>query len=861
MPAQAAQKTLSPSLVPALVAHGKIAPLGRVAGTAELRLALALPLRDADGLTNLLREIYNPGSPEFHHYLTPTEFTARFGPTPADYAAVLRFAKLSGFKITATYPNRLLVDVTGKVSDVERAFHLRLNSYRHPRESRTFFAPDTAPTVDAALPLLSVSGLENYSLPHPKMALRKNFPTAKAVSRGGSGPAGSFAGNDFRKAYAPGTTLTGAGQTVGLLQFDGFYAADITNYANQMGLTNVPPITPILITNGTAYVSAPGNNNVEVALDIEMVLAMAPGVANIYVYEAPNGTPWADVLSRMANDNLVKSLSCSWGGGGPDPASEIIFQQMAAQGQTFFNASGDSAAFAGPVEFPADSPNITEVGGTTLSTDGNGNYVSETVWNWGGNQGGGGGISTSVAIPFWQLGISMATNQGSLQLRNIPDVALTADNVYLIYNNGTIGIAGGTSCAAPLWAGFNALANQQAAQLGQAPIGFLNPTLYSLARGTNSALALHDITAGNNTNSISPTNYFATTGFDLCTGWGTPTGTNLINALTTTDTLRLLPQNYFFTRALVGGPFAQTNFVLTLTNTGAASLTWSLGGATSWLAVSASGGSLAAHVATNLNLRLINPGRLPASSYIAALLITNQNLSRVQTVEVRFDLGQSIVQNGGFEIGDFTAWTLVGDTVISNLVYNVVATENDFPGIVHSGSCGAFLGEGGFLATLTQTLPTGSNQLYQLSFWLDNPAAGAGQQFIARWNGTNVFNLASPPAFAWTYFQCLVTAPVTNTALQFAVRNDANYFGLDEVSVTPVPPVTFGGANISSNQLQLVWNALAGLQYQVQFTTNLVSTNWQNLASLTAGSNTINFTDTNNLNVLRQKFYRLVLLP
>ncbi|MEY4917795.1 MAG: hypothetical protein RL616_1708, partial [Verrucomicrobiota bacterium] len=432
--APAAQKRLAAGHVPPAVAQGKVAPLNRLSATNELRLALALPLRDAAGLTNFLRDLYDPASPQFRHYLTPAEFTARFGPTPADYTAVLRFAKTNGLTVKATHPNRLLVDVTGKVSDVERAFHLRMNSFKHPKEKRNFFAPDAEPTVDATLPVFHISGLDNYSLPHPNVSLRQNLLAANASPRGGSGPGGSFAGNDFRKAYASSTALTGAGQNVGLLQFDGFYPADITNYATAIGLTNVPPLVVVPVDGGVAM---PGGGSIEVSLDIEMVLAMAPGVSNIFIYEAPNPSPWVDLLSQMANDNVAKSLSCSWGGGGPDPAAEIIFQQMAAQGQSFFNASGDSAAFVGAITFPSESPNITQVGGTTLTTDGSGNYVSEIAWNWGGGQGSSGGISTSYTIPAWQLGLAAATNHASATLRNIPDVALTADLLTAGALNGT----------------------------------------------------------------------------------------------------------------------------------------------------------------------------------------------------------------------------------------------------------------------------------------------------------------------------------------------------------------------------------------------------------------------------------------
>lgn len=282
----AADKQLAPGQVPAAVARGQLAPLGRVPGTNQLRLALCLPLRNADALTNLLAAIYNPGSPEFHHYLTPREFAARFGPTPADYAAVLRFAATNGLTVTATHSNRLVVDVAGPVSDVERALHVRLNLFRHPREPRIFFAPDTEPMVDASLPLFHVSGLNNFSRPQPHFRPRPPAATPNAVPHGGSGPSGTFLGNDFRQAYAPGTTLTGAGQNVGLLEFDAFFDSDITNYASLIGLTNhVPARVVVPVDGGFPW---PGGNAVEVALDIEMILAMSPGVSNIFVYEAPN---------------------------------------------------------------------------------------------------------------------------------------------------------------------------------------------------------------------------------------------------------------------------------------------------------------------------------------------------------------------------------------------------------------------------------------------------------------------------------------------------------------------------------------------------------------------------------------------
>ena len=858
---------------PAAVARGTVAPLGRVPGTNQLRLALSLPLREAGELTNLLASIYRPASPEFHHYLTPREFAARFGPSPADYAAIIQFAHTNGLTVTATHANRLLVDVTGRVADVERALHVKLYSFRHPTEPRNFFAPDTAPTVDARLPLLQVSGLDDFSRPHPNYVAHPVAWSPGWSPNAGSGPNGWYMGNDFRQAYVPGTALTGAGQSVGLLEFDGFDPADITNYANTIGLTkNLPQVTAVPV--GTGVTSSTPAGRAEVALDIEMVLSMAPGVSNIYVYEAPDGSPWVDILNSMAETNLAAQLSCSWTARGPDPKSELIFQQMAAQGQSFFNASGDSGAYAGEIEFPCASPNLTVVGGTSLVTDTNGDYLSESVWNWGGTNASGGGFALSVGIPLWQMGLDMTTNGGSIFWRNLPDVALAADNVYVFVNGqifvddqGAPAPVAGTSCAAPLWAAFTALANQQAAQLGQPPVGFLNPAICSLCRGTNYAAIFHDITSGNNTNYTSTTNFYAAPGYDLCTGWGTPMGTNLINALTTPDPLGILPQNVFSTSGLVGGPFSQTNWLLTLTNSGSDNLDWSLGAVPAWLTVSAVGGTLAANDSTNLTVQWVNPNGMPAGGYRAVLMCTNEDLSRVQNVLVQIEISQSVLQNGGFETGDFTGWTLAGDSVLwffnGDEVCNVVATDADYPGVVHSGNFGAYLAQNGHAATLSQTVPTIPGQPYLVSFWLDDLTAVDFQQFSAYWNGTNLTTLNPASAFTWSNFLFVVVADDTNATLEFDAESDQysgqNYVGLDDVTVTPVPPVAFISYGVSTNGFQVTWPTLAGVNYQVLCTTDLAQGIWTTNA-VVAGTNLTTFVDTNFSDCSGQEFYRLELV-
>ena len=502
-------------------------PRGRVAPEARLSLAIGLPLRNKSALTSLLERLYDPESPDFHQYLNPARFAELFGPTEADYQGVISFAISNNLKLKAAHPNRVLLEVEGTAGDIERAFGVHLNLYQHPGEDRLFFAPDADPSVSQAVPILDISGMDNFVIPRP-MSINLKSAAHGPAPNSGSGTGGSYRGGDFRAAYLPGVSLTGVGQTVGLLEFDGYYASDIASYESQAGLASVP-LQNILLNN---FSGSPGGNNVEVALDIEVAIAMAPGLSKVMIYE---GTQPNSVLNKMATDNVAKQLSSSWTYG-VNATSENIYRQFAAQGQTMFQASGDSGAYAGAIATPADDPNLTIVGGTTLSTTGpNGGWGSETAWNWANTHSGtsatGGGISTSYSIPSWQSGMSMSASKGSTTMRNTPDVALTADNIMVVYNNGTSGVVGGTSAAAPLWAGFMALVNQQALAGGQANVGFLNPALYSLAKGAAFTSGFHDITTGNNTNSSSPTKFFSATGYDLCTGWGTPTGQFLINAL------------------------------------------------------------------------------------------------------------------------------------------------------------------------------------------------------------------------------------------------------------------------------------------------------------------------------------------
>lgn len=836
--------------------------VGTLATTHRLDLSIGLPLRDPAGLTNLLRDLYNPASPNFRHFLTPAEFARRFGPTKEDYQAVVRFAETNGLKVTRTHGNGLLLDVNGNVADIERALHVTMHVYQHPTQARTFFAPDTNPSLPVGLPVLHINGLDNFAPPRP-MSLHPEGGTGGSGPKPnlGSGPNGNYLGNDFRSAYLPGVTWTGAGQTIDLVEFDGYYSNDIVSYEDLAGLTNVPLQNVYL--NG--YNGFAGNNDNEVSLDIEMAIAMAPGLSQVIVYEGitPN-----DVLNQMAMDNNARQLSCSWTWGvGSDPETDQIFQEFAAQGQSFFQAVGDNGAYVGAVDAPADDPYVTVVGGTTLSTTGpEGSWLGDTVWNWltegKGNFVDGGGVSTFYGMPDWQMGVDMSTNGGSATARNIPDVAMVADNIWVTYGNGASEPLGGTSAAAPLWAGMAALMNQEAAAAGAPPPGFLNPAIYQLAAGTNYARCFHDVTTGANTNQNSPNQFYAMPGFDLCTGWGTPASTALIDALAIPDSLAVSPPVGFTSGGPIGGPFNVTSLNCTLTNISASPVHWSAGSSAAWLDLNPTNGILApagpaATVTATLDPSAVNLG---LGIYTASARFTNLDTGIVQSRQFTLRVGQALVVNGGFETGDFSGWTLVGDPS-ENIVEDIV---ND-PQFVHSGKFGAHLGQVDEpIGTLSQTVATIPGAYYLLSFWLGSgqPATPTGtpNEFAVAWNGNTLMDETNIGVIGWTNVAFVVSAVTNNTVLEFGFRDDPWGLGLDDVSVKPVPVPAFQKLGSSNGMLQLNWNTASGLVYQVQYSTDLGHPFWSNLfGPVMATGSSLGTTD--SIGPDPRRFYRLQVVP
>jgi subtilase family serine protease len=504
------------------VASGDAPYLHRLAGDQSLQLSIMLPLRNEADLDDLLNDLYDERSPMFHQFLSVEEFTERFGPSQEDYEEVIRFARLNGLKVTGTFANRMVVNVSAPVANIEKALHVNIAAYQHPTEQRMFYSADREPSPDIAAPIWHISGLDNFSVPHP-MSLRRSAEVKGNAT--GSGPGGEFIGSDFRAAYYGGTALTGKGQSVGLLEFGGYNRADVNRYFSTVGQKLTTSVVAIS-TDGSSTSCTGKCDDTEQVLDVEVAISMAPGMNQVRVYVSD--TSDVSIFNRMATDNLAKSLSCSWGWSPADPTSDDpIFKEFAAQGQTLFVASGDSGAYRSRSRFvfPADDANVISVGGTDLITNGPGGaWKSETAWADSG-----GGISPNrIASPSFQkaVGVITSANKGSTTYRNAPDVAAEANTDNFICYDGTCASGwGGTSFAAPRWAGYVALVNQQAVAHGKKTVGFIDPSLYSIGRGSSYATDFHDITSGNNRT------YSAEKGYDLVTGWGSPKGAGLINAL------------------------------------------------------------------------------------------------------------------------------------------------------------------------------------------------------------------------------------------------------------------------------------------------------------------------------------------
>ena len=462
------------------------------------------------------------------------ELAQAHGANPADLDAVAAFAGEHGLQVLSRDEAGRRMVLSGTVGALQHAFDVQLARFEHEGggtyrgRTGTVAVPDSLADI-----VVAVLGLDDrpQARAHSRIVEEIDESEAQtAAPRAGQ----SFTPPDLAKLYNFPTGVDGSGQCIGIIELGGgFRRRDITAYFASLGLTP-PTVVAVSVDHGRNRPSFPQSADGEVMLDIEAAGGVAPG-ARIAVYFAPNtDRGFADAISHAVQDtqNEPSVISISWGG--PEKnwtqqafdAMEAAFEDAASLGVTVYCAAGDSGSSDGVndgkahVDYPASSPNVVGCGGTHLTASG-GHIGTETVWQTNGATGG--GVSDVFGVPDWQESADVPPSvnpPGNHHGRGVPDIAADADPAtgYVIRVDGRTFVIGGTSAVAPLWSGLTALINEE---LG-GPIGFVNPALYEIGE---SAGAFGDITEGSNGA------YSARPGWDACTGWGTPRGAQLLDAL------------------------------------------------------------------------------------------------------------------------------------------------------------------------------------------------------------------------------------------------------------------------------------------------------------------------------------------
>ncbi|WP_328747056.1 S53 family peptidase [Streptomyces sp. NBC_00285] len=487
---------------------------GSVAAGKRIPVAISLAPRGGTALDTFIAKVSDPHSASYGHYLTKARFAARFGRTDAEVKQLKEYLKAQGLTVGKVHSGNLLVDATGTAAQLEKAFGTKLSTWKDTASGRSFYANDSAPTLPSGIASLvsDVAGLNNH------VQLRHQATPHTVAPR--NGPGGGYTPAQLKGGYNVSGTYTGSGQKIALLEFDGFQQANITKYDTNYSLGSPTP-TVSKVDGGSG---ALGDGQVEVELDIEVLHAIAPK-ANVTVFEGPNSDAGEVDTYQAIVDSGIPTTSISWGASESARttsninAVDAVFKAGAAQGLGFYAASGDDGSDdAGDgtttVDYPASDPYVTGVGGTKLTVTSANAFSKEVAWS-----GGGGGKSSVFKIPSWQTAVQKTAGGG---FRQVPDVSAHANPSpgVSIYSQGSWSAVGGTSAAAPEWAAFAALYNQQAAAAGKANLGFANPALY-----TASGTGFHDITSGSNGA------YSSATGWDFTTGWGSYNAATLASKL------------------------------------------------------------------------------------------------------------------------------------------------------------------------------------------------------------------------------------------------------------------------------------------------------------------------------------------
>lgn len=518
--------------------------LGRTDPQAQIELTVGVrrlaPLPELD---------VNP--PSQRTYLSRTELAQRFGSDPAALSAIRAFAQAHHLRMTREEPAAARIGLAGAAADVCAAFGVTLFDYTHPQLGR--FHARTGPVfIPQALAgqITGVFGLNNHRILRRRLVGSPVVPEMAASARSWFIPTELAPLYDFPQADT-------SAQCVGLLEFGGgVESADVTAYFKQIGVP-APEIAIVAAAGVSTDPKSDPESTGEVMLDIDVAGALAGG-AKLAVYFSTFDEKGlidclASVVGDSQNDPSVVSVSWGWAENQPFNNSGVLWSPAAIShcddsflaaahlGITFCVSTGDDGSEAqlkdglAHVNYPATSPYVLAVGGTTLhapAAPGGGTpsagTLSEVVWNDGPDSGTGGGISDVTPVPAWQSGkVPLSINPGHFAGRAIPDVAANADPAtgYLMRSGGRNQVVGGTSAAAPLWASLLVRLN---ALLGRR-LGNINLLLYDTLGPQG---VLRDITSGNNdTDGLLGGQFQAGPGWDACTGWGAPDGAKLLAAL------------------------------------------------------------------------------------------------------------------------------------------------------------------------------------------------------------------------------------------------------------------------------------------------------------------------------------------
>jgi len=786
-----------------------------------------------DSIDSLLAQLHDPSSPQYHQWLTPAQFGARFGIADDDLAEVTAWLTRSGFSIDETAAGRGWINFSGTVGQVERALKTQIHKFEVDGKMHTANAKD--PQIPRALADVvgGVVTLHDFGR-HPMNHGFKPVPMPEYTS----GTSHYLAPADFAKIYNVNPLYTagvnGSGQTIGIVGRTDIALADVQYFRSFFGL---PANDPVFVHNGTDPGDLGGGEEGEADLDVEWSGAVAQNATIKFVIsKSTTTTDGVDLSAQyIVNNNVAKIMSTSFGqcessmGTTENNFYNNLWSQAATQGITSFVSSGDSGAAGcnggsdttgsgAAVSGLASTPYNVGVGGTQFndtanpsaywsSTNNSTNqssalgYIPEMAWNESGNVTGGsglwassGGQSTVYAKPSWQVCVGVpATNA-----RFVPDVALTAagHDGYLVVQGHTstasgLGAVGGTSAASPSFAGLMALVNQKTA----ASWGNANTKFYALANAqyaSGGTVIFHDITSGNNS-VPGVTGFSCGTGYDAVTGVGTVDANSMVNNWSGTSptpdfSISASPASV----SVAQGANGTSTITTTVSGGFNSAISLSASGAPAGTTVSFSPTSIAAPGSGTSTMTMAVGASTAAGTYTITVTGAGGSLSRSTSVSLTVTAPGGALTNGGFETGSFSGWTTTGSAAVNTAAH-------------HSGTYGAQLGVNtpttDSTAVQTFTLPSNASTL---TFWYANTCpdtvtydwATATLKDNVTGTTTTILAKTCTATAVWTQVNTNVASNAGHSMTLTLANHDDNYAGdptftyFDDVSVTTSTPDT-----------------------------------------------------------------------